>query len=55
MPDAILSIRALITKVKRPRVRILMGSVSRIRIGRNNAFNMPRIAAAKNADAKPLT
>jgi hypothetical protein len=54
-PDAILSNRALMIKVKRPRVRILMGRVRIISMGRKKAFKTPRIAAAKNALKKPLT
>jgi hypothetical protein len=54
-PDAIFSISALMTNVKNPRVRMLMGNVRRIRIGRNSAFNIPSIAAAKKAETKPLT
>lgn len=32
-----------------------MGSVSMSSIGLKKAFNMPKIAAAKNAEIKPLT
>jgi hypothetical protein len=53
-PDTILSIRAFITKVKRPKVRIFMGSVKRITIGRKKALSTPNMAAAKKAEKKPL-
>jgi hypothetical protein len=53
MPDAIFNIRALIIKVKSPRVRILIGRVRISKIGRNNAFSIPSAAAAKKAEKKP--
>jgi hypothetical protein len=53
-PDTIISIIAFITKVKIPRVNMLMGRVNINSIGRKKAFSMPRIAAAKRADGKPL-
>jgi len=43
------------TKVKRPRVSMLIGKVRMIRMGRKKAFNTPRIAAAKKALQKPYT
>jgi hypothetical protein len=54
-PEAIISIKALMMKVKKPRVRRLMGRVKIKRIGRKKAFNIPRIAAAKKAEKKPAT
>jgi hypothetical protein len=54
-PDAILSSKALMIKVNRPRVIILMGSVRIINIGRKKAFKIPRMAAAKKALKKPFT
>jgi hypothetical protein len=54
-PEAILSNMAFIIKVKRPRLRILIGSVKIIKIGRKKAFKMPRIAAANKAVKKPFT
>lgn len=53
-PDTIISIIALITKVKIPRVNIFMGRVNINSIGRKKAFSMPKIAAAKSAEEKPL-
>lgn len=53
-PDAIFSIRALIIKVNSPKVRTLMGNVRISSMGRNNAFRIPRAAAAKKAEKKPL-
>jgi hypothetical protein len=46
---------AFITNVKKPRLRILMGSLNINNIGRKKAFNMLKIAAAKNAEINPLT
>lgn len=46
---------ALMTKVKSPRLSILTGRVNISSIGRKKAFSIPKIAAAKNADKKPLT
>jgi hypothetical protein len=54
-PEAIMSIRALMTKVKRPRVSMLMGRVKTISIGLKTAFSMPSMAAARRAEEKPLT
>lgn len=54
-PEAIISINAFITNVKRPKVRMLMGSVRIIRTGRKKAFRMPRIAAVRKALINPLT
>ena len=54
-PEAIFNIRALITKVKKPRVKILMGRVKISAIGLNRAFKMPSMAAAQNAEKNPLT
>jgi len=54
-PEAILSNMAFMIKVKRPRLRILMGSVKIIKIGRKKAFKMPRMAAANSAVKKPFT
>jgi hypothetical protein len=47
-------IRALMTKVNSPRVRILSGRVSRIRIGRKKAFRNP-ITRAARSNTHPLT
>jgi hypothetical protein len=46
---------ALMTKVKSPRLSIFTGSVNINSMGRKKAFSIPRIAAAENADKKPLT
>ena len=54
-PEAILSKRAFMIKVKSPKVRIFMGSVRRIRMGRKKAFKIPKMAAAKKAEKKFLT
>jgi hypothetical protein len=43
------------TKVKSPRLKIFMGSVRISNTGLKNAFNMLKIAAAKNAGIKPPT
>jgi hypothetical protein len=53
--ETIFSIRALIRKVKRPRVRMLMGNVRRIRRGRKKAFRIPSTAAASKAGQRPET
>ena len=42
-------------KVNRPRVKILMGSVRIINMGRKKAFKIPRMAAAKKALKKSFT
>jgi hypothetical protein len=55
IPETIISITALITKVKSPRLRIFTGSVNINSMGLKKAFSIPKIAAAKNADKKPLT
>jgi hypothetical protein len=47
--------KALIKKVKRPKLNILMGRVKMMTIGLKNAFSMPSMAAAKKAEKKPLT
>jgi len=47
--------RPLITKMKRPSVRIVAGSVSRIRIGRITALTSPRTRAATSAAPKLAT
>jgi len=52
--EAIFNIRALMTKVKKPRDNILIGSVSRSAIGLKKAFRIPSMAAAKRADKNPL-
>jgi hypothetical protein len=54
-PEAIFSIKALIKKVNRPRLNILIGRVKMMMIGLRNAFSMPNMAAAKKAGKKPLT
>ena len=53
--DAVFSIRALITKVKKPRVRILIGRVIRSAMGLKSAFKIPSMAAARNAARNPST
>lgn len=45
-------IAALITKVKSPRVKILIGKVSRIKIGLITIFKSPTTTAASNAVVK---
>jgi hypothetical protein len=54
-PEAMKSMNAFRTKVKRPKVSRLRGRVRMNRMGRRKEFNMLRIAAAKKADRKPLT
>ena len=54
-PEAIFNSSAFMTKVKRPRVIILIGRVRMNRIGRNKAFSIPRTAAAQKALKNPLT
>ncbi len=54
-PEAILSMKALIKNVNRPRLNILIGRVKMMTIGLKNAFSMPNMAAAKKAEKKPLT
>ncbi len=54
-PDTIISNSAFRTNVKRPKVRIVIGRVKIKRIGLKTAFNMPKLAAAKKAEKKPLT
>ena len=48
-------ITALITKVKRPKVKRLIGKVKIKRIGFNTAFIIPRTNAAINAEVKLAT
>jgi hypothetical protein len=55
MADAILSIKAFIIKVKRPRVIMLIGRVRIRSKGLKKRFKSPMAAAAKKADKKPLT
>ena len=52
--EAIFNISALMTKVKKPRDKILIGRVNRSAIGLKKAFRIPSIAAAKSADKNPL-
>src|SRR5258708_4276159 len=47
--------RPLITKMNRPSVRIVAGSVSRIRIGRITVLTRPSTSAATSAEAKVAT
>lgn len=54
-PEAIFNMKALIKKVKRPKLNILMGRVRMMTIGLKNAFSMPSMAAAKKAEKKPRT
>jgi hypothetical protein len=54
-PEAIFNMKALIRKVNRPRLKILIGRVKMMTIGLKNAFRMPKMAAAKKAGKKPLT
>ncbi len=53
IPDAILSIIALITKVKKPRDRILIGRVNRRAIGLKNAFKIPKHGGRQKCRRKP--
>jgi hypothetical protein len=46
---------AFMIKVNRPRLKMLIGSVKIIKIGRKKAFKIPRIAAANKAVKKPFT
>ena len=46
---------ALMTKVKSPNVRMLIGSVIRIRKGLTRVLIMPRKRATKSAEKRPLT
>jgi hypothetical protein len=55
MPEAILSMSALMRKVNRPRLRMLIGRVTSSAIGLKKAFRIPSMAAAKTAERKPLT
>jgi hypothetical protein len=48
-------ISPLMTNVKRPRVRILMGRVMRIRNGFRSMFTIPRKRATHKAEKKLLT
>lgn len=43
---------ALMTKVNSPNVRILIGRVRKIRIGRRTALMMPRTTAVTRAETK---
>jgi len=54
-PEAILSIKAFITKVKRPRLSRFMGRVKMMTMGRKKALSIPSMAAAKKAEKKLLT
>ncbi len=54
-PETILSRNAFIKKVKKPRLIMFMGRVKKSAMGRKKAFSMPRMAAANNAEKKPLT
>jgi len=47
--------KAFMTKVKRPRVKILIGKVKNISIGFINVFTKPKAKAVINAHQKPLT
>jgi hypothetical protein len=53
--EAIFNINALMTKVKNPRDKILIGRVITSAIGLKKAFRIPSIAAANSADKNPLT
>jgi len=53
IPEAIFSITALMIKVNNPRLRMLIGSVNIIAMGRKKALSIPRAAAAKKAEKKP--
>lgn len=48
------TIKALITKVKRPSVKILIGKVKIIKIGLITAFTNPKTTAANKAAPKPV-
>jgi hypothetical protein len=54
-PEAIMSNIAFITKVKKPSVNMFMGRVMINKNGLRKAFSTPSMAAAKNAEKKPLT
>jgi hypothetical protein len=43
------------SKVNKPRLIIFIGRVKSSAMGRKKAFSMPRMAAADNAEKKPLT
>lgn len=53
--DASITSTALITNVKSPKVRALIGSVSTKRTGFINAFRIPNTKAATRAAEKLLT
>lgn len=53
-PDTIIKSMAFITKVKRPRVKMLIGKVIKNNIGRKNAFSIPNNPEANKADKNPL-
>jgi len=53
--EATRMINPLITKVKSPKVRILIGRVIRIRNGLRSILMIPRNNATHNADKKLLT
>jgi hypothetical protein len=55
MPEAIFNMSALMIKVNKPRLKMLIGSVSRSAIGLKKALRIPSTAAAKTAGKKPLT
>ncbi len=46
---------ALMTKIKIPRVSMVIGSVSKIRNGRTSAFKIPKMNAATTAVMNPST
>jgi hypothetical protein len=54
-PDTIINNRALMTKMKRPKLRMVKGRVRRMRMGRKKALRIPRIAAEKKALQNPFT
>lgn len=49
------TIKALITKVNNPRVKMFIGSVKSIKIGLIIAFTTPKTRAAIKADQNPFT
>ncbi len=55
MADTRSTIKALITKVKSPKVKILMGKVKINKMGRTTALTTPKTKATKRTVQKPLT
>jgi len=53
--DANKIIKALMTKVNKPNVKIFMGKVIKIKIGLSNILTMPKNNASQSAVQKPAT